>query len=88
MGMMNSNFIKFKRFVKEPDQAVQFLSTVSTESSLNNRPKNSPTTDEILNYTLQEEIMNTSKRGSYSGKFIYINVSINVCIIIVFITCI
>ena len=47
--------------------ALQFLATVSTDESFRNRPKSNPHKEEIVEYTLKQEIMQTSKLGSYSG---------------------
>ena len=54
-------------FINDPETAVQFLATVSTETSFHHRPTDRPSVDEILEYTIKEEIMNTSKRGAYCG---------------------
>ena len=47
---------------------MQFLVTVGTDVSLLNCPKNKPSVEEILKYTLREEIKNTAKIGCYSGN--------------------
>ena len=48
--------------------AVQFLASVGTDATFRNRPMQNPTKLELINYTLQQEIMETANLYSYSGN--------------------
>lgn len=53
------------------DIAIQFLSTVaSCDQMVTHRPLDDPSVEEVLCYTLQEEIRVTAKQGAYSGVYI------------------
>lgn len=48
--------------------AIQFLATVGRDVTFRNRPKQSPTKQELIVYTLQQELMETASLNSYSGN--------------------
>lgn len=62
---------QFSSQLEDPGMAVQFLASVSTDEAFQNRPKLKPTKEELVCYTLQQEIMQTSKLNSFSGFYLY-----------------
>ena len=60
--------MKLKQDVPTTDIAIQFLSTVaSCDQMVIHRPLDDPSVEEVLCYTLQEEIKVAAKQGAYSG---------------------
>ena len=74
LSVVNTCFIgtymQYQQVFTDVGMAIQFLSFVSTEAIISSRPKDNPTVEEILTYTLQMEIRQTCKLYSYSGKMI------------------
>ena len=48
--------------------AVQFLSFASTATAVASRPRDNPTSKEIISYTLQTEVRQNCKLSTYSGN--------------------
>ena len=65
-------YSQFSSQLEDPGMAVQFLASVSTDEAFQNRPKLKPTKEELVCYTLQQEIMQTSKLNSFSGFYLYV----------------
>ena len=66
-------YMQLKQEVPTTDIAIQFLSTVaSCDQMVTLRPLDDPSVEEVLCYTLQEEIRVTAKLGAYSGVCAYI----------------
>ena len=53
--------------VEDVGMAIQFLASVSTDEAFRNRPKSRPTKEDLVSFTLRQEIVQTSKLYSYSG---------------------
>lgn len=54
----------------DPDRAQQFVCTVaSSDATFLNRPQSNPTTENLVEYILKEEIVSTAHFGAYSGKY-------------------
>lgn len=61
--------VQLKSEIKDADVAQQFLSTVATSDSVvANRPMDSPTNIELLEYIIQAEIRSMAKLGRDCGK--------------------
>ena len=62
-------FTQFTSQLENTGAALQFLASVGTDESYHNRPQHpAPSKEELISYTLQQEIMQAAKLGSYSGK--------------------
>ena len=56
----------------DPGMAIQFLSFASTATAVASRPRDNPSSQEIISYTLQTEVRQTCKLSTYSGNKDYI----------------
>lgn len=54
--------------------AVQFACSVLTEEAFFNRPKDNPTVEKLMQYTIQND---TCISGSYAGRYVYAQVGLN-----------
>ena len=61
-------YIQYRTALRDVGEAHQFLCTVIlTNIQFSQRPQDSPTVSDLVNYMLQVEIANTTRLGIYSG---------------------
>ena len=60
--------LQLKSAVPEVGDMQLFLNTVIVSDAVfEKRPQQNPSTDDLLHFSLQEEVYSTSKLGAYSG---------------------